>query len=79
LSIAQIEVHSALVLNDSSLIPADLAQWLAVERSTMSHNLPLMEKRGYIRTTETSPAGLSQRVTITCEGEAALGQAGQAW
>lgn len=79
LSIAQMEVLSALVLNDSSLRPADLAQWLVVERSTMSRNLALMEKRGYVRTTETSPTGRSQRVAITREGEAALGQAEQAW
>ena len=79
LSIAQMEVLGALVLNDSPLRPADLAQWLAVERSTMSRNLALMEKRGYVRTAETSPTGRSQRVVITRAGEAALGQAEQAW
>lgn len=79
LSIAQMEVLGALVLNDTPLRPADLAQWLAVERSTMSRNLALMEKRGYVRATETSPTGRSQRVAITREGEAALGQAEQAW
>ena len=79
LSIAQMEVLGALVLNDSPLRPADLAQWLAVERSTMSRNLALMENRGYVRTTETSPSGRSQRVTITREGEMVLGQAEQAW
>ena len=68
LSIAQMEVLGALVVNDSSLRPADLAQWLAVERSTMSRNLAHMEKRGYVRTTATSPTGRSQRVTIPREG-----------
>ena len=79
LSIAQMEVLGALVLNDAPPRPADLAQWLAVERSTMSRNLALMEKRGYVRTTATSPTGRSQRVTVTREGEIALGQAEHAW
>ncbi|HEY0934335.1 MAG TPA: MarR family winged helix-turn-helix transcriptional regulator [Trebonia sp.] len=79
LSIAQMEVLGALMLNESPPRPADLAQWLAVERSTMSRNLALMEKHGYVRTTETSPTGRSQRVTITREGQIALGRAEQAW
>ena len=65
------EVLGALVLNDTPPRPPDLAKWLAVERSTMNRNLALMEKRGYVRTTETSPTGRSQRVTVTREGEAA--------
>ena len=79
LSVAQMEILGCLTMNEEPLRPADLAAWLAVERSTMSRNLTLMEERGYICATSLSPTGRTQRVTITGEGMAALAGAQQAW
>jgi DNA-binding MarR family transcriptional regulator len=59
--------------------PSDLATWLSVERSTMSRNLALLEQRGLIKTSETSPTGRSLRVGITTAGIDALAEAEGAW
>ncbi|MFC0553183.1 MarR family winged helix-turn-helix transcriptional regulator [Planotetraspora thailandica] len=79
LSLAQVEVLGALVLIQDPARPADLVNLLAVERSTISRNLALLEKRGYVTTTKTSPTGRSQRVTVTAEGQSVLAHAEQAW
>ena len=79
LSISQMEILSALVVAAAPVRPGDLAGWLAIERSTMSRNLTLMESRGLVLTTETSPTGRSQKVTISAAGTAALADAESAW
>lgn len=79
LSVAQLEVLGTLTVIGDSVRPADLATWLAVERSTMSRNLSLMEERGYVQPTELSPSGRSQRVAITQAGRTTLAQAELAW
>jgi len=79
LSISQLEVLSALVVNGAPVKPTDLAGWLAIERSTMSRNLALMESRGLVETTETSPTGRSQKIAVTPAGISALADAETAW
>lgn len=79
LSLPQMEVLSALVLSAAPVKPSDLAGWLAVERSTMSRNLTLLERRGLVKTSETSPTGRSLRVEITTAGTDALAGAEGAW
>ena len=79
LSVAQMEILGCLTMNEDPLRPADLAGWLAVERSTMSRNLTLMQDRGYVRATSLSPSGRTQQVAITTEGMAALAGAQDAW
>lgn len=79
LSISQLEVLSALLLVGGPAKPADLARLLFVERSTMSRNLGLMERRGLVRATQTSATGRSLAFDVTREGSAALVAAESAW
>ena len=79
LSVPQLEVLSALVLSAAPVKPSDLAGWLSIERSTMSRNLALLEKRGLVKTSETSPTGRSLRVEITAPGTDAIAEADGAW
>jgi DNA-binding MarR family transcriptional regulator len=79
LSISQLEVLSALLLVGGPAKPADLARLLSVERSTMSRNLGVMERRGLIRATQTSATGRSQAFDMTDEGTAAVVAAESAW
>jgi DNA-binding MarR family transcriptional regulator len=78
-TVAQMEVLGALTLISVPARPADLVRRLAIERSTVSRNLALLEKRGYVTATETSPTGRSLRVTITAEGRALYAQTEDAW
>jgi len=78
-TIAQMEVLGALTLISVPVRPADLVRLLAVERSTVSRNLALLEKRGYVTATETSPTGRSLRVTVTAEGRALYAETEDAW
>ena len=79
LSIAQLEILSMLILGDDPRRPAELAERLGMERSTVSRNLALMTQHGLVETTETSPTGRSLRVMVTVAGRGALAQAEQAW
>ena len=79
LSVPQLEVLSALMLCAAPVKPSDLAGWLCIERSTMSRNLGLLEQRGLVKTSETSPTGRSLRVEITAAGTDALAEAEGAW
>ena len=79
LSLPQMEVLSALTLWGEPAKPADLADVLSIERSTMSRNLSLMQARGLVEATDTSPTGRSMAVTVTAEGTRALSRAHQSW
>jgi aryl-alcohol dehydrogenase-like predicted oxidoreductase len=59
--------------------PSELAQLLLLDRSTMSRNLTLMETRGWVAASETSPTGRSLAVQITPAGTAQLASAERAW
>jgi DNA-binding MarR family transcriptional regulator len=58
---------------------AALAAKLRAERSTVSRNLALMQKRGWVSVAETSPTGRAMSVTITGTGAAAFTSASTAW
>jgi DNA-binding MarR family transcriptional regulator len=50
-----------------------------LERSTISRNLALMQKRGWVAVVETSASGRAMSVTITDAGIAAFTSADAAW
>jgi DNA-binding MarR family transcriptional regulator len=79
LSQPQMEVLGALVVAGAPVKPSDLAGWLSIERSTMSRNLALMEQRGLVETSDTSPTGRSLRVEITAAGTDVFARAKEAW
>ncbi len=75
----QMEVLAVLILHGDPVRPSVLADQLAVERSTMSRNLALMEESGWITASETSPTGRFMAVTITPAGKQKLAGARAAW
>ena len=79
LTLPQLEVLSALTLAGHPVRPGALADYLAVERSTMSRNLSVLEDRGWARTAERSPTGRSMTFAITGPGTEVLARAGDAW
>jgi DNA-binding MarR family transcriptional regulator len=50
-----------------------------LERSTVSRNLALMQKRGWVTAVETSPTGRAMSVTVADTGVAAFTSASTAW
>ena len=58
-SLPQLEVLSALTSVAGPIKPTDLADLLLIDRSTMSRNLALLESKGWVAKTETSPTGRS--------------------
>src|SRR5262245_36790863 len=75
----QLEILAALTVADHAVSPSDLAQLLAVERSTMSRNLALMRERGLIATADRSPTGRVMTVAITDAKRATFAEARGAW
>jgi DNA-binding MarR family transcriptional regulator len=78
-TLTQMEILGVLILMPAPARPATLANMLGVERSTMSRNLDLLEKRGYVSTAETSPSGRSLRIAVTAEGRALHAATEGAW
>src|SRR5215813_4049967 len=56
-TLPQLEVLAALTIVGRPVRPTDLADLLAVERSTMSRNLAVLEGAGWIATAQRSPTG----------------------
>jgi DNA-binding MarR family transcriptional regulator len=79
LSLPQIEILTVLVTAAGPVRQATLAAKLRAERSTVSRNLALMQKRGWVTVVETSPTGRAMSVTITGTGTAAFTRATTAW
>jgi DNA-binding MarR family transcriptional regulator len=79
LSLPQLELLSTLTLVGHPIRPAELAELTAVERSTMSRNLAVLQDRGWVVTTRSSPTGRTMAVTITPEGSRQLADAHTAW
>jgi DNA-binding MarR family transcriptional regulator len=73
------EVLTILISAARPVRPAALAATLMLERSTVSRNLALMEKRGWVAVVETSATGRAMSVTITAAGRAAFTVASTAW
>lgn len=79
LTVAQAELLSALVVAGAPVRPGVLADVLALERSTVSRNLSLLQDRGLVAAAEVSPTGRSLAVAVTSEGERALAGAHRSW
>jgi DNA-binding MarR family transcriptional regulator len=79
LSLPQMEILTVLVTAAGPVRQAALAAQLRAERSTVSRNLALMQKRGWVAVAETSPTGRAMSVTITGTGVAAFTRASTAW
>ncbi|HUE60444.1 MAG TPA: helix-turn-helix domain-containing protein, partial [Acidimicrobiales bacterium] len=79
LSLPQMEILTVLVSATGPVRPTALAARLMLERSTVSRNLALMQKRGWVTVVETSPTGRAMSVTIAAPGVAAFTSASTAW
>jgi DNA-binding MarR family transcriptional regulator len=79
LSLPQMEILAELIGAAGPVRPAALAARLMLERSTVSRNLALMQKRGWVTVVETSPTGRAMSVTIADTGVAAFTSASTAW
>ena len=79
LSLPQMEILTELISATGPVRPAALAARLMLERSTVSRNLALMQKRGWVTVVETSPTGRAMSVTIADTGVAAFTNASTAW
>jgi DNA-binding MarR family transcriptional regulator len=77
LSLPQLEILGILMLK-GPLKPTAVAEALAVERSTISRNLSLMEDRDWV-SVESSPSGRTMSVEITKAGIHVLAEARTAW
>jgi DNA-binding MarR family transcriptional regulator len=79
LSLPQMEILTVLITAAGPVRQAALAAKLRAERSTVSRNLALMQKRAWVTVAETSPTGRAMSVTITGTGVAAFTRASAAW
>lgn len=61
----------AAIRSDAFRSISEMADWLALERSTLSRNLQVLERRGLVKRSG-SRGGLARTLTITPEGEALL-------
>ena len=75
----QMEILASLVSAAGPVRPAALAARLMLERSTISRDLALMQKRGWVGTAQASATGRAMSVTITDAGVAVFTGAGTAW
>jgi DNA-binding MarR family transcriptional regulator len=79
LSLPQMEILTVLITAAEPVRQAVLAATLRAERSTVSRNLALMQKKGWVTVAEISPTGRAMSVTITGTGVAAFTRASTAW
>jgi len=79
LSLPQMEILTVLITAAEPVRQAVLAATLRAERSTVSRNLALMQKRGWVTVAEISPTGRAMSVTITEAGVTAFTRASTAW
>ena len=79
LSLPQMEILTVLISATGPVRQAALATKLMAERSTVSRNLALMQKRGWVTPAEISPTGRAMSVTITGTGVEAFSRASTAW
>lgn len=77
LSLPQLEVLAVLTLS-GAVAPSKIGEALALERSTISRNITLMERNGWI-TTDSAPSGRTRTVSITAQGTEMLASADAAW
>ena len=59
--------------------PSEIAGWLGLERSTVSRNVDVLAKQGYVHAAAPSATGRTTRVAVTEAGYRALAEAEPAW
>jgi DNA-binding MarR family transcriptional regulator len=79
LTLPQFEVLSEMAVFGAPARPSEIAGWLGLERSTISRNLDLLTKHGYVRAEATTSTGRTTRVAVTDTGYQALADAEPAW
>lgn len=79
LTLPQLELLSTLTIVGRPVRPTELADLTAVERSTTSRNLAVMQARGWVTTADVSPTGRAMAMSITTAGSRQLAQARAAW
>jgi DNA-binding MarR family transcriptional regulator len=79
LSLPQLEILAELRFAGRPMRPAELAETLMVERSSLSRSLAVMQRRGWLASVQTSPTGRAMTVEVSDEGTAVLGSAARAW
>ena len=79
LSLPQLEVLAGLAVSEVPVSPSDLAAALAVERSTMSRNLKVLQRRELVEVVRRSAGRRVMSVGLTEGGYAALEGARVAW
>ncbi len=77
MSLPQLEILGVLTVRGPTR-PSAIAGSVAVERSTISRNLTLLEEKGWIDA-DRSPTGRTKTVSITPAGTKTLGTAAAAW
>ena len=79
LSLPQLEVLAGLAVSEVPVSPSDLAAVLAVERSTMSRNLKVLQRRELVEVVRRSAGRRVMSVGLTDAGYVALEGARAAW
>lgn len=79
LTLPQLELLSTLTIVGRPVKPTELAELTAVERSTTSRNLAVLQARGWVAPTDVSPTGRAMAITITAAGSRQLAEARTAW
>lgn len=79
LTLPQLELLSTLTIVGRPIKPTELADLTAVERSTTSRNLAVMQARGWVATADVSPTGRAMAISITTAGSRQLAEARTAW
>ena len=77
LSLPQLEVLSVLMAK-GPVAPSNIADTIFVERSTVTRNLAVMERNGWV-SIDSSASGRTRAVSITDEGVKLLADAESAW
>lgn len=78
ITLAQLELLSALSVSEGSARPRDIANRLGLERSTVSRNVAVLQQRGFVESTRTS-TGRTSGISVSETGYAVLAETEEAW
>lgn len=68
----------AVLMENGPVTPSTIADLLAIERSTISRNVSLMERNGWVES-DSAPSGRTKTVSLTESGVEMLASANDAW
>lgn len=77
LSLPQLEMLAVLTMR-GAVAPSVIAESLAIERSTISRNVALMQRNGWVEA-DSATSGRTKTVSITDAGTDVLASANEAW